>query len=520
MRARGLLAGLLAGALVFAGVTDATAATVETVREATWTNVAGIQATVNAFRADMGDPNNGNTVGPLPTGRREITWDVSDGDSAPARLPGDFFNAVAPRGAVTTGTPRISFQVSADTANATATPIEFGDVNATYTTAFQPFSTPRLFTALTSNVITVRFFIPGTDTPAGVRGFGAVFTDVDLAGSTRIEYFDDEGDLILSRDVLATPGDASLSFLGVKVSVDDPVAEVRVTSGAAAVGPNDVTQGGAADIVVMDDFIYGEPGPLPPPPAVQFESSSFSAAEGATASVTVTRMGDLDEPAQAAFETRDGTARGGEDYLPAGGTVSFAAGESTKTIPVTLLSDAAVEDGETLEIALTIPAAGTTIGAPATATVTIANVPVQPDITNPGISGLEVVPAAFELGTKPLALAKNPKTARILFRLSEGARVTFTFEQLVRGRLVKGKCGKETRANRTAKRCTRVKVVKGVAAVDAARGVNAVRFEGLITTSRKLAAGRYRVVGEAVDAAGNRSSKRRTPFEVLKRGAR
>lgn len=146
--------------------------------------------------------------------------------------------------------------------------------------------------------------------------------------------------------------------------------------------------------------------------------------------------------------------------------------------------------------------------------------PVPPDATTPSLTGLEVVPPAFELGRKALALAKNPKSARILFRLSEDARVTFSFERLLAGRRVRGKCVKPTPANRTAKRCTRVKAVKGKAAVDAARGLNAVRFEGLVTKSRKLAAGRYRVVGEAVDAAGGRSSKRRAQFEVLKRGAR
>src|SRR5436190_1289026 len=85
--------------------------------------------------------------------------------------------AAAPRGAVFGGDPRITFQVSADAVNATATPIEFGNVNATYPTAFATFSSPRLFTSLTNNVLEVEFFVPGTLNRATVSGFGAVFTD-------------------------------------------------------------------------------------------------------------------------------------------------------------------------------------------------------------------------------------------------------------------------------------------------------------------------------------------------------
>jgi hypothetical protein len=39
------------------------------------------------------------------------------------------------------------------------------------------------------------------------------------------------------------------------------VARVRITSGSGIPGANDVTQGGPADVVMMDDFLYGEPQP-------------------------------------------------------------------------------------------------------------------------------------------------------------------------------------------------------------------------------------------------------------------
>lgn len=38
-------------------------------------DAASIQPAVDAFRAALGEPNNGNAPGPLATGRREINWD-------------------------------------------------------------------------------------------------------------------------------------------------------------------------------------------------------------------------------------------------------------------------------------------------------------------------------------------------------------------------------------------------------------------------------------------------------------
>ena len=183
--------------------------------------------------------------------RREINWDgVPDAFSAPNNFPGNFFNVNSPRGAVFS-TPGSGFQVSA---NAGVNPIDFGNINPTYPSIFGEFSPQRLFTAIGSNITDVTFFVPGTTTAATTSAFGAIFTDVDLAGST-IEYFDL---LNNSLGVFAVPfiaGSETFSFLGA-VFDSSVIARVRITSGNTALGPND---GGAVDVVVMDDFIYGEP---------------------------------------------------------------------------------------------------------------------------------------------------------------------------------------------------------------------------------------------------------------------
>ncbi len=215
---------------------------------------ADIQTQVDAFRASFGGQNNGiGNGGKFTDGRREINWDaVPDAFSAPNLMPANFFNSNSPRGAVffTLGT---GFQVSANSSNPTNTPVRFGNIHPVYPELFSTFSPQKLFTALGSNITETLFFVPGMTHSATVKGFGAVFTDVNADDSTMIEYFDVNGSLLLAQNVL--PGSThrgSLSFLGVTFETPN-VFMVRITSG------NRILKTPNRDVVVMDDFIYGEP---------------------------------------------------------------------------------------------------------------------------------------------------------------------------------------------------------------------------------------------------------------------
>ena len=69
-----------------------------------------------------------------------------------------------------------------------------------------------------------------------------------------------------------------------------------------------------------------------------------------------------------------GTAANGMDYAPIANTVTFAPGETTKTLTITPLSDTLVEGSETI-VATIGSGTGYTIGSPSSATVIIADVP-------------------------------------------------------------------------------------------------------------------------------------------------
>ena len=229
---------------------------------------SSIQATVDAFRAALGNPNNGNAPGPLAGGHREINWD-GGGPPVDANAPGGTpFNVfLNTRGAQFT-TPGTGFVQAPPSGGANGGLAGFFG-NATYGNDFGVFSPNRLFTPVGSNITEGQFFIPGTNggTPATVIGFGAVFTDVDLADSTTVEFFDEFGGLLASISVPAgTVADRSLSFLGVVFDAGEQIFRVRITTGtdALASGTNDNPAAGV-DLVVMDDFLFGEPQAIPEP---------------------------------------------------------------------------------------------------------------------------------------------------------------------------------------------------------------------------------------------------------------
>jgi hypothetical protein len=231
-----------------------------------------IQSSVDAFRAALGNPNNGNNPGPLKQGRREINWDGGNPNVLTTTAPVTPFNVfLNTRGSQFT-TPGLGLSQGPPSGGPQGgLAVLFN--NPTYGAIFSTFSPSRLFTPVGSNITEAAFFIPGTNgaNPATVRGFGAVFTDVDQPdgsgpgerrgnrkASTLIEYFDQYGRLLFSSFVPASPGDGSLSFFGI-VFDDARIASVRIEAGDVAPGPNDDRR---HDIVMMDDFIYGEPQAL------------------------------------------------------------------------------------------------------------------------------------------------------------------------------------------------------------------------------------------------------------------
>jgi len=109
------------------------------------------------------------------------------------------------------------------------------------------------------------------------------------------------------------------------------------------------------------------------PGTLQFSSATYSVNEnGANASITVTRTGGSSGAVGASFSTSNGTATAGSDYTTTTQTVSFADGDTAnKTVTIPILDDTTFEGNETVNLALTSPSGGATLGSPSTAVLTI-----------------------------------------------------------------------------------------------------------------------------------------------------
>jgi hypothetical protein len=101
-----------------------------------------------------------------------------------------------------------------------------------------------------------------------VRGFGAVFLDVEHANSSSIEYFNSGASL--GKFFVPVGASTQPEFLGV-LFPQPLVTRVTLTLGEGVLfsvngttvtaGPPDLSIAGTVDQVATDDFVYSEPQP-------------------------------------------------------------------------------------------------------------------------------------------------------------------------------------------------------------------------------------------------------------------
>jgi hypothetical protein len=134
----------------------------------------------------------------------------------------------------------------------------------------------------------------------------------------------------------------------------------NVQGGAALATPS------SAVVTIVDDDKAG---------IFQFSATAYNATEPAavstTATVTVTRTGTNLAGASVQFATSNGTAIAGADYTATGTTLVFGAGETSKSVAVPILVNAVPQGNKTVNLSLSNPGGGATLGALTSALLTI-----------------------------------------------------------------------------------------------------------------------------------------------------
>jgi parallel beta-helix repeat protein len=176
------------------------------------------------------------------------------------------------------------------------------------------------------------------------------------------------------------------------LSLSSPAIDIGLGAGAPAadIEGNARPQGGAVDVGA-----YERPAPTPTS-TFSFTEPAYTVAEaGGAFTVTVVRTGDSSAAAAVRYRTANGTALAGFDYSAAAGVLTFAPGETSKTITVPVTDDATEEADEAVTISLNAPVdAG--LGATTAATLTIRDddakvaVALEADPWNPRFKALVV----------------------------------------------------------------------------------------------------------------------------------
>ena len=112
--------------------------------------------------------------------------------------------------------------------------------------------------------------------------------------------------------------------------------------------------------------------------AVATAVTAQSMRERGTAVVKVRLNKPHTAPVTVRYATVDGTAKGGEDFTAASGTLTFPAGSTEQTVSVKGVNDTADEPNEAFDVVLSAPSAGTILGTRTKTTVMVLDDDVPP----------------------------------------------------------------------------------------------------------------------------------------------
>lgn len=149
-------------------------------------------------------------------------------------------------------------------------------------------------------------------------------------------------------------------------------------------GGADITDIDSSSITILNDDID------PLQAIIQLASKTYESSEATRIiAITLRRLGDTSQKVTVDYITSDGSAREGEDYTKASGTVTFEPGQTTQSVPINIdiLDDKVFEGSETFNFALFNITNGARLGSPTTSIITIKDNDAIPFVSLSSASG-------------------------------------------------------------------------------------------------------------------------------------
>jgi hypothetical protein len=138
--------------------------------------------------------------------------------------------------------------------------------------------------------------------------------------------------------------------------------------------------------------VKGNPLPPPAPGVIQFGSPTYGIGENdGMVKITVSRTDGSAGGVTVNYTTGDGTANADSDYTTTSGTLTFGPGESRTEFTIPITDDATEEGDETVNLRLSDPGSGATLGPVATAVLTI----IDNDTASPSPGTLQFSSASY-----------------------------------------------------------------------------------------------------------------------------
>ena len=137
-----------------------------------------------------------------------------------------------------------------------------------------------------------------------------------------------------------------------------------------------------------------------------------------TLNLTVSLSNPSSQAITVAYATANGTASAGSDYVAANGTLSFAAGETSKTVAVTINGDVLNEANETFAVNLSAPTNATIGDGQGTGTIT--NDDDRPSLSVNDVSGAEGNSGTSTLSFTVSLSAASGQTVTVAYATANG----------------------------------------------------------------------------------------------------